>query len=174
MTAAAALASLPAFRACATQDIERFVKLAPPVRFHGQSVLIRQGEPAQGAFLVLSGRCRAEVQRGDERVVVGHVQAGEVVGELGLFTSAARRSATVIAEEDVQALLLTQDLFDRPHALPVLSVIERRALATMAERVRRSSQATRRRRPRPAAPAAHTGKDWLAGLMGALQRLTGG
>lgn len=174
MTAATALASLPAFRTCATQDLERFVKLAPPVRFQGQAVLIRQGEPARGAFLVLSGRCRAEVLCGDERVVVGHVQPGEVVGELGLFTASAVRSATVVAEEDVQALVLTQDLFQRPQAQPVLSVIERRALATMAERVRHSSQATRRRRPRPAAPTGASGKDWLSGLMGALQRLTGG
>lgn len=174
MSAVLSLASLPAFRGCAASNIERFVKLAPPVRFRGQAVLLRQGEPASGAYLLLSGRCRAEVQDGDHHVVVGHAHAGEVVGELGLFTTSAHRSATVVAEEDVHALLLTQDLFDRPHAQPVLSIIERRALATMADRVRHSSQATRRHRPKVEAAAARAENRWLSGLIGAFQRFTGG
>jgi len=136
--------TLPAFRGCATTDLQAFVAAAPPVRFKAASQLIRQGEAARGAFLVVHGHCRAEVQADGRSTVVGRAGPGDIVGELGLFASGLTRSATVTAEDEVQALLLTQDLLADPAARTVLDLVELRALSTLAERVRRS-HATRSR-----------------------------
>ena len=171
MSTAQVLGALPAFKGCATSDLEAFVRLAPPVRFSPRSVLLEQGAAAKGAFLVLSGHCRAEVQAGDRHLVVGRINPGEVVGELGLFTDGVQRSATVVAEDEVQALLLTPALFDQPRVAPVVAIVERRALATLADRVRKNTGHVRRCDVASGDEASST---WLATVRTSLRKLVGG
>lgn len=156
MVATDALTRLPAFRGMARADLETFKIVAPPVSFRQGAVLLRQGEAAIGAFLVVSGRCRVEVVAEGRMAVVGYIGAGEVAGELGLFTKGARRSATVVAEQPVEALILMPSLLHEPVARPVMAALERRTLANMAERVR-TSTATYRRLDVPPPPPQRVG-----------------
>lgn len=147
MVARQQLASLPAFRNVPSTDLEILRVAAPPVSFAAGTVLFRRGDPAMGAFLLVSGRCRAEVASEGRATVLGHAGPGQVIGEAGLFRRDTHRSATVVAEEAVEALLLMPGLLDQPSAQPVMRVLERRALATLAERVRTSTATFQRLSP---------------------------
>ncbi len=63
--------------------------------------LFAVGDDAHAAYLLVSGRLRAERQEGDERVVVGEVSPGQLVGEQALIEGGAR-SATVRAIRDAE------------------------------------------------------------------------
>lgn len=144
MLATEEIQRLPVFRDCSRKSIDRFRTSAPPVEFAAGSVLLRQGDAALGAFLVVTGRCRVELEANGKTSVIGHIGPGEVAGELGLFLRDARRSATVVAEEPVQALVLSADLLRQADLVEPMSRVERRAMATLAERVRSSTGAYRR------------------------------
>ncbi|MEO5840764.1 MAG: SpoIIE family protein phosphatase [Acidimicrobiales bacterium] len=64
--------------------------------------LFREGDAADGAYVVLSGRCA--VLEGDERVDV--MQPGALFGEIGAL-STGKRSATVVALDQTEFLFLS-------------------------------------------------------------------
>jgi tryptophan 2,3-dioxygenase len=66
-------------------------------------VLFRQGEDADRVYLVIAGTAVVYRERGERRVVIGHVEAGRCIGELALMRR-ARRSATVMAQTDLRVL----------------------------------------------------------------------
>ena len=77
-------------------------------------VLFRQGEVAEGFFLVLSGSfgVDGEPARGDgPRERLATIGAGEAVGEMGLVR-AESRSATVVAIEDAMVWHLGSPVFE--------------------------------------------------------------
>ena len=81
----------------------------------GDSVF-REGDPADGAYVVLAGRCA--VLEGDEHLNV--LGVGELFGEIGALGD-GRRSATIIAVEPTELLLLSlQQLQDGFAASPEL------------------------------------------------------
>jgi serine phosphatase RsbU (regulator of sigma subunit) len=64
--------------------------------------LFREGDAADGAYVVLAGRCA--VLEGDERVDIMH--PGALFGEIGALSS-GKRSATVVALDDAELLFLS-------------------------------------------------------------------
>jgi predicted acylesterase/phospholipase RssA/CRP-like cAMP-binding protein len=79
----------------------------------GGETLIRQGEPADCMYLVVSGRLRAYVEHpGDRDTVVGEIARGEIVGEMGLLIDEPR-STTIRAIRDCELLRLSKEVFDR-------------------------------------------------------------
>jgi CRP/FNR family cyclic AMP-dependent transcriptional regulator len=102
-------------------------------RFEADEILFRQGDPSDVAILIISGS--AEVLRyvGDDAIVLGTVQAGEFVGEMGVLEGRAR-SATVRAAAPVEADLIERQAFlDRVIAEPELA---RKLLMRMSARLR--------------------------------------
>ena len=81
--------------------------------FKSGDALMTQGDPAEGLLIIIEGRAHAVLrsQNGDEHVI-GRFSRGDLVGEMGLVTRAAR-SATVIADSPVRALLVPTVEFDR-------------------------------------------------------------
>ncbi len=77
-----------------------------PCSFSIGEVLCRSGESASSAYLVVSGRFRADA--GGR--VVGEVGRGELVGEVSLLTGEPR-SATVTALRDSEVIELPGDVF---------------------------------------------------------------
>lgn len=74
-------------------------------------VLLRQGEPGDAMYVVVTGRLQAAVRTPDgRRIVLREVGAFRTVGELGLLTSMPR-SATVIALRDSEVLRLRREDF---------------------------------------------------------------
>jgi predicted acylesterase/phospholipase RssA/CRP-like cAMP-binding protein len=76
-------------------------------------VVMRQGEPGDSLYLVVSGRLQVMVTNpdGGERLV-GEVGRGESVGELALLTGEAR-AATVYAIRDTELVELSKESFER-------------------------------------------------------------
>jgi ATP-binding cassette subfamily B protein len=75
------------------------------------AVIVREGEEADGFFVLASGRARA-VKSGDdgEEVPIGILQPGDTFGEIGLLED-SKRSATVRASSEVEALRLDRSIF---------------------------------------------------------------
>jgi CRP/FNR family transcriptional regulator, cyclic AMP receptor protein len=102
-------------------------------RFKSGEILFRQGDPSDMAIEILSGS--ADVLRGvgDEAIVLGTVQAGEFVGEMGVLEGRPR-SATVRATAPLEAELIERQAFlDRVSDEPELA---RKLLVRMSARLR--------------------------------------
>jgi CRP-like cAMP-binding protein len=91
------------------------LSVATPVSFVPGAVLVRQGEPARGAFIVREGEVEAIVRLpGGESLTVATLSSGSVLGEmalieLGTCTATVRAAAAVdgwyVAHEDFRALV---------------------------------------------------------------------
>ena len=68
-------------------------------------VLFEEGDLADSAYLVVSGRLRAEVGEPESRRVIGEAAQGDLIGEMALLDDATR-GATIYAarDSDVRAL----------------------------------------------------------------------
>ena len=74
--------------------------------FPAGAVLMHEGDPSDCVHYLLSGRVRVERRSGNGRqVTVAELDAGEVVGEMGVITGQPR-NATVVAIEDTRTLEL--------------------------------------------------------------------
>lgn len=94
----------------ALQDI-----LAAAVRrsFQPGDAMMTQGEPADGLLILLEGAAHARLRGHDgEERCIGHFTSGDLVGEMALVTREPR-SATVVADSLIQALLVPTAAFDR-------------------------------------------------------------
>jgi CRP/FNR family transcriptional regulator, cyclic AMP receptor protein len=132
-------------------------------RFKRGEVLFRQGDPSDVAIHILSGSAEVLRQAGDDAIVLGTVQAGEFVGEMGVLEDRPR-SATVRAASPLEAELIERQAFlERVIAEPELA---RKLLVRMSARLRDvedmltriythgAEDAARERVPAPAPAAA--------------------
>ncbi len=105
------------------------------------TLLMREGDPSDGAYLILSGEM--EVIRGlgtPEEAVLHALEPGETIGEMSLLNPGQTRSASVRAVTDCEVLALTPADFD---ALLSLSPTMGYELAReMSQRLRESDSAT--------------------------------
>ena len=75
-----------------------------------EDVLVRQGEPAEGLFVVVSGRLRELAETGDGTKVVHESVAGQVVGSTSVFSD-TMQSTTVVAARDSMLLEFSREGF---------------------------------------------------------------
>ena len=102
-------------------------------RFEQGETLFRQGDPSAVAIEILSGSAEVLRQAGDDAIVLGTVNAGEFVGEMGVLEDRPR-SATVRAVAPVEAELIERQAFlDRVSDEPELA---RKLLVRMSARLR--------------------------------------
>lgn len=107
-------------------------------------VLVRQGDPGDRVFVLLAGRLQAEHDGPSGRRVLGHIAAGETVGEMSFFTGEPR-SATVRAARDSLLIALARPTVEqliatRPDAL-------RHVIKVQIDRVRRANEGRVARAP---------------------------
>src|SRR5580692_6366773 len=76
-----------------------------PVHVAAGDVVLRQGDPGDGLFLVVSGRLRISVAAGGAERVLYDVGRGAIIGEIALLSDRPR-TATVRAVRDSDLLLL--------------------------------------------------------------------
>lgn len=75
--------------------------------------LIRQGDPGDCLYVVVSGRLRVVLEEdGKEVRVFREVGRGESIGEMALVTG-EKRTATIYATRDAEVARLSQESFDR-------------------------------------------------------------
>ena len=105
--------------------------------FGPEEVVLKAGSPASGVLLVLSGALVIEV----EGIEVGRAHAGDVVGEMALFTEGTR-TANVFSVEQTKVLTLTREGYEelRDTMHPVAMNLERHALAAQIGHLRRVSE----------------------------------
>lgn len=130
------LAGLPLFASLPQAALEGLAAEVEWLDVPGGTVLFREGDPADGLFVVVTGRLKA-VAGGDR--VLAEMGRGEPVGELGLLVDEPR-SATVRAMRDSLLLRLTTAAFERlvheaPRAmLPLAQIVARRLVDSQAGR----------------------------------------
>src|SRR3954468_19508155 len=69
-------------------------------------VLVRQGEPSDALFFVLSGRFT--VHLGGVAEPIAEIAQGQPIGEIGFF-GGLPRTATVVAQRDSRVLAITRE-----------------------------------------------------------------
>lgn len=93
--------------------------LSPPAstalasRFQAKSfergeAILRQGEPASGLYLIVSGTAEICIRRGDEKTTIDYSNEGHLLGEMSLLTGNPC-SADVIATKPVSVLALSAE-----------------------------------------------------------------
>jgi CRP-like cAMP-binding protein len=118
-----------------TDGIGELLSLTAPTRAEAGAVLAREGDVAEGAFLVVKGRLRASVKAGGSERVVNEALPGEIIGEAGIFITGGRRSATLTAVEETTYLVLGRKLFRASARNPALIAMEQHLLRTLVRRI---------------------------------------
>jgi CRP/FNR family transcriptional regulator len=100
------LGRVPAFETLAPPDLERVAQVAVPRGFHAHQVIFREGDASDTCYVVKSGHARATREHADGRsIALAHFGPGDIFGELAMFDD-EKRSATVEAIEDVEAIAI--------------------------------------------------------------------
>lgn len=142
------LAEVDILARCKKRDLRALAKSCAERQFARGESLCRQGERGVALFVVNVGSIRVEQQMDDGRIIeVATLGSGAAVGEMAILDG-AERTATVMADTDVEALVLTSWDFkamlrQRPVvALDILPVVVQRFRETTAELRRLSPGST--------------------------------
>ncbi|HCH61720.1 MAG: hypothetical protein CL927_03185 [Deltaproteobacteria bacterium] len=138
----AGLAGLHLRRRIKPEEVDWLLQRSPPVEYPAGRVVLRQGEPADAALLIVHGAFEVVVttSSGAQRVL-GTVGPWDVVGETALYAPDHPRSATVRATRDSTALVVGRRLLHQGRNNAAVVAIEYHLLHTLTERIRTTNQA---------------------------------
>jgi NTE family protein len=144
-TVAEFLRNVPVFAALSDQMREEIARLAAGVSVAREEWLFREGEPADGVYVVRVGHLEVIDEAGDPQTL-NTLTRGAVLGELALLSGSAR-SASVRALRDTELLKIDKASF---HSLlrrePELALSLTRVLSTQLQ-ASRAIPVTQRPRP---------------------------
>ena len=123
------LSRVPLFAACSKKDLQTLARATEDVRVPAGKVLVEEGRPGHEFFLIANGK--ATVKRGGRKVAT--LGPGQYFGELALLDRGPR-SATVVADSDMEVLVLGQREF--AGVIDEVPAIAHKLLSTMAQRLR--------------------------------------
>lgn len=135
------LARHPFFQALTRDEIEVLTRPLPRIAIAPSTVFVHEGEPGDCGYLLVAGSVEVIKALGttDERSF-GVRGPGEIIGEMSLIDPDERRSASVRAQSEVTALVVTRQDFDALLAhSPQLSL---HLLRLLSQRLRSSENAT--------------------------------
>ncbi|WCN37929.1 cyclic nucleotide-binding domain-containing protein [Aneurinibacillus uraniidurans] len=92
-------------------DLEAFLARLHLIRFSPDDVIVIEGEVGDAVYIVDSGEATVTKKSGSSESIIGKVIAGDIVGELALFTDSTR-AATVRAYTEVVAFRISKQDFD--------------------------------------------------------------
>jgi len=143
-TVAGALREFPLFSVLSNEGLEQVAALGKCCEFAEGDVIVRQGDPGDAVYFVLSGELRV-------RLLVGVVDKmdktlcklgpGELFGELGMLLQ-SKRTADVIAEKPSRVFCMTTNAFQLlvKQVPEVASPLLFNLCATMATRIAADNQ----------------------------------
>jgi predicted acylesterase/phospholipase RssA/CRP-like cAMP-binding protein len=105
------------------------------IRLRRGQALVRQGDPGQDVWILVSGRLRAVREGPAGLTVLGDIARGESIGEMVFFTG-DKRSATVLATRDSELVRFSGAAFDA--LLRTDADASRRVTRLVVDRLRRS------------------------------------
>lgn len=133
------LATIPMFGKLDERELDGLLGAARSRSVQAGRELFHKGDRGSQVFVILSGRLKVMTTsaEGDD-VVFGLMDPGEVFGELGLLLEEGTRTATIVAVDPCELLVI-----DRREFLPFLRAHPDAAiklLEALAERLRRISE----------------------------------
>ena len=153
------IGGIPLFAGIEGAALEGFLRIFQPVTFAVGAPLVRQGQPADGAYIIESGDANViTALPGGGEAPVAKLGPGSVLGEMALLESGTR-SATVIARSAVTGHFIERDGFrillaQRNRAA---FTIQSRITMTLCQRLRElNSKIVAHDQPGNAAPAMDT------------------
>jgi len=102
----------PLFQGLSDEELKQLMDMAEPISLRAGEILIRQGEPGDAAYVVISGDFEVQKQSGQSLIKIDVRNPGDVVGEMALL-SRAPRNATLIAKIDSEVLRIPQEAFEK-------------------------------------------------------------
>ncbi len=103
--------------------------------FHKGEILMKEGDTDRSMFYILSGKVSAIAKKQNRNIKssVNELVKGDLIGELSFFDGLPR-SATLVAQEEVEALIIKKDFFDglKPDHLKIIKA--------MAAKIRRLNE----------------------------------
>jgi len=134
----ALLHGVPAFSALAEEDLGQVVDVIVPRSFGAGEVVFREGDEGDTCYIVRTGQARAIREHSDGRsITLATFARGEIFGELAMFDD-ERRSATVEALEETEAMaILGADMRRLLRAHPDIAV---KMLGGLARRLRETNE----------------------------------
>jgi CRP-like cAMP-binding protein len=118
-------------------QLARFACFMEPQSVRQWSLIVKQGDPDDGMYLVLDGELRVRLMIGGKETILATLGPGDCFGEIALFDQGPR-SADVIANKDSILLKITTEAFDKLRreapelSAPILFSISK----TLAARIR--------------------------------------
>jgi CRP/FNR family transcriptional regulator len=134
----ALLSRVPVFSTLSREDLVHVAQVAMPRRFDAGAVVFREGDEGSTCYIVRSGRARAIREHPDGRsITLAHFDPGDIFGEMAMLDG-ERRSATVEATEDTEAIaILSADMRRLLHVHPDISV---KLIAALGQRLRSTNE----------------------------------
>ena len=124
----------PLFQGLSDEELQQLMDNAKPVSLKAGEALMRQGEPGDSAFVVVSGAFEIQKQSGQSIIKIDVRNQGDVLGEMALLSSTTR-TATVMAVKDSETLCISKEVFEN-----LLSTSSTAALAVLNWVMARLSQ----------------------------------
>jgi pilus assembly protein CpaE len=103
------LKNISFFSSLSEENFKNFSEHFVIKNFPKGEIIVKEGEPADLFYIITSGKVK--VIKGEDKVVAS-LKEGEFFGEMALITDEPR-SATVIAETDVETIALSKTDFDK-------------------------------------------------------------
>ncbi len=129
---------VPLFSMLTPLQAESLAESVSKRRFKRGETLVQQGNTSNALYIVLAGRTRVVMTDNKGReVILATMRAGDYVGEMSLIDGEPH-SATVLADQQVDALVLGRDDFLR--CLSENSAMSFVVMRELVQRLRKSSQ----------------------------------
>lgn len=104
------LAQVPLFAKLSKRELKKLAGLCLRKNFAAGATVVEEGKTGLGLFVITEGKIEVFKGRGENKVPLAELGDGDIIGEMSLMDDRPR-SATGIALEDSECLLITRDSF---------------------------------------------------------------
>jgi CRP/FNR family transcriptional regulator, cyclic AMP receptor protein len=132
------LKKVPLFRELKDRQLQRIAERMVERKYETGEQIVKQGQGGEGIFILVSGKAEAIRERADgETAIVNTFSATDFFGELALLDDEGIRTASVIARQPTECLVLTRWDFltvlkqDAEMAVEILQELARRFRAAL-------------------------------------------
>jgi CRP/FNR family cyclic AMP-dependent transcriptional regulator len=131
------LSSVPIFAELERDDIDALAKLAARRRYPKDGVVFFENEEGSSFFMIVEGRIKVTILGDDGReIILSVLSSGDFFGEMALLDNEPR-SATAIAVEDSELLVLNRSDFES--AVADNSRVMQALIKTLTARLRKAN-----------------------------------
>ena len=106
------LRRVPIFAEIEPSRLKLLAFMSERVGYDPGKIVVRQGDPADAAYLIIDGHAEVVAETPDGPVILATLGANEIVGEMGILCNMPR-NATVRAEDRLIALRISKESFMR-------------------------------------------------------------